>query len=69
MQIDHPTDTNLDRTTNELYGKIRRLIVQADALNEQRDIYEDRIIPPTEDTLKLAIVDYRGKRTDFFTLI
>ncbi|TWU42573.1 TolC family protein [Novipirellula artificiosorum] len=54
---------------DDLYGKIRRLIVQADALNEQRDLYKDRIIPRTEDTLKLSIADYRGKRTDFFTLI
>ncbi len=63
------TTRRLEAERDELYGKIRRLIVQADALNEQRDIYEDRIIPRTEDTLKLAIADYRGKRTDFFTLI
>ena len=40
-----------------------------DSLVEQEGIYEDRIIPRTEDTLKLSIADYRGKRTDFFTLI
>ena len=59
----------LEAERDELYGKIRRLIVQADALVEQRNIYEGRIIPRTEDTLKLSIADYRGKRTDFFTLI
>lgn len=63
------TTRRLEAERDELYGKIRRLIVQADALVEQRDIYEDRIIPRTEDTLKLAIADYRGKRTNFFTLI
>ncbi|MCP4891379.1 MAG: TolC family protein, partial [Planctomycetaceae bacterium] len=63
------TTRRLEAERDELYGKIRRLIVQADALVEQRDIYEDRIIPRTEDTLKLSIADYRGKRTDFFTLI
>jgi outer membrane protein TolC len=52
-----------------LYGKLRRLLAQADAFTEQRDIYEQRIIPRTEDTLKLSIADYRGKRTDFFSLI
>lgn len=63
------TTRRLEAERDELYGKIRRLIVQADALVEQRDIYEGRIIPRTEDTLKLSIADYRGKRTDFFTLI
>jgi len=63
------TTRRLEAERDELYGKIRRLIVQADALVEQRDIYEDRLIPRTEDTLKLSIADYRGKRTDFFTLI
>ncbi|PHQ35090.1 transporter [Rhodopirellula bahusiensis] len=63
------TTRRLEAERDELYGKIRRLIVQADALVEQRNIYEDRIIPRTEDTLKLSIADYRGKRTDFFTLI
>ena len=63
------TTRRLEAERDELYGKIRRLIAQADALVEQRDIYEDRIIPRTEDTLKLSIADYRGKRTDFFTLI
>jgi len=63
------TTRRLEAERDELYGKIRRLIVQADALVEQRNIYENRIIPRTEDTLKLSIADYRGKRTDFFTLI
>jgi outer membrane protein TolC len=52
-----------------IYGQLRRLLAQADAFAEQRDIYEKRIIPRTEDTLKLAIADYRGRRTDFFSLI
>lgn len=63
------TTRRLEAERDELYGKIRRLIVQADALVEQRDIYNERIIPRTEDTLTLSIADYRGKRTDFFTLI
>lgn len=63
------TTRRLQAERDELYGKLRRLIAQADALNEQRDIYENRIIPRTEDTLKLSIADYRGKRADFFSLI
>ena len=63
------TAKRLDAERDALYGKLRRLLVQADALVEQRDIYAQRIIPRTEDTLTLAIADYRGKRTDFFSLI
>ncbi|WP_068136209.1 TolC family protein [Roseimaritima ulvae] len=63
------TTRRLEAERDELYGKIRRLVVQAEALNQQRDIYQNRIIPRTESTLKLSIADYRGKRTDFFTLV
>ncbi|WP_235908930.1 TolC family protein [Roseiconus nitratireducens] len=63
------TTRRLEATRDEIYGKLRRLMAQADALIEQRDIYRERIVPRTEDTLKLAIADYRGERTDFFTLI
>lgn len=63
------TSKRLDAQRDALYGKLRRLLAQADAFTEQRDIYQKRIIPRTEDTLKLAIADYRGKRTDFFSLI
>jgi outer membrane protein TolC len=63
------TAQRLEAERDSLYGKVRRLIAQADALIEQRSIYENRIIPRTEDTLKLTISDYRGKRADFFSLI
>jgi outer membrane protein TolC len=63
------TTKRLSAERDALYGKLRRLLAQADAFTEQRDIYKKRIIPRTEDTLKLAIADYRGKRTDFFSLI
>lgn len=68
----HRTGSSAQRLQAErdvLYGKLRRLMAQADALTEQRDIYQKRIIPRTEDTLKLSVADYRGKRTDFFALI
>ena len=63
------TTQRLEAERDEIYGRLRRLLAQADAFVEQTDVYEDRIIPRTEDTLKLAIADYRGERTDFFTLI
>jgi len=59
----------LEAERDAIQGKLRRLIAQADALVEQEGIYEHRIIPRSEDTLKLSISDYRGKRTDFFSLI
>lgn len=59
----------LEAERDAIQGKLRRLIAQADALIEQHDIYEQRIIPRTEDTLKLSMADYRGKRTDFFALV
>lgn len=63
------TMQRLEAERDEIYGRLRRLLAQADSLVEQTDIYESRLIPRTEDTLKLAIADYRGERTDFFTLI
>lgn len=67
------TTERLDAERNALYGKLRRLLAQADALIEQRDVYEKRIIPRVEDTLNLSIADWRGSRsenrTDFFTVI
>ncbi|MCA9125530.1 MAG: TolC family protein [Planctomycetales bacterium] len=68
----HRTSSSTERLEAErdaIQGKLRRLMAQADALVQQQDIYKDRIIPRTEDTLTLSIADYRGKRTDFFTLI
>jgi cobalt-zinc-cadmium efflux system outer membrane protein len=63
------TVKRLDAERDALYGKLRRLLAQADAFAEQRDIYQQRIIPRTEDTLKLSFADWRGDRTDFFSLI
>lgn len=63
------TVQRLEAERDEIYGRLRRLLAQADSLVEQTKIYEERLVPRTEDTLKLAIADYRGERTDFFTLI
>ncbi|WP_419580200.1 TolC family protein [Stieleria magnilauensis] len=63
------TMQRLEAERDEIYGRLRRLLVQADSFVEQTNIYEERLIPRTEDTLKLAIADYRGERTDFFALI
>lgn len=36
---------------------------------EQLDLFRNRIIPRTEQTLQLATADYRSERVDFFSLI
>ncbi|WP_237607621.1 TolC family protein [Roseimaritima sediminicola] len=53
---------------DEIMGQLRRLVAEADAVLEQRRLYEERIIPRTEATLKLSVADYRGGRSDFFSL-
>ena len=63
------TTGRLQAERDALYGQLRRLLAQADALVEQRAVYEERIIPRIEDTLELAIADYQGEGTDFFSLI
>ncbi len=56
-------------TRDELFGKVRRLFAQAEALVEQLRLYEDRIIPRTQKTLRFAEADYRGERADFLEVI
>lgn len=63
------TVQRLEAERSEIYGRLRRLLAQAESLVDQASIYQDRLVPRTEDTLKLAIADYRGERTDFFSLI
>jgi outer membrane protein TolC len=63
------TTQRLRAERDQVYGQLRRLTAQADALIEQISIYEQRMIPRTEDTLKLGVADYRGERTDFGSLI
>lgn len=63
------TSSLLQSERDSIAGKLRRLLAQADALIEQEQIYTDRIIPRTEDTLKVTLADYRGKKTDFSSVI
>lgn len=63
------TSQRLSAERDELFGKIRRLLAQADALSQQRALFRDRLIPRTEDALELTIADYGGNRTEFFSVI
>ena len=44
---------------------IRRLIVQAEAIEQQIELFEDRIIPKTEQALQVSAADYRVNKVDF----
>lgn len=59
----------LQSERDSIAGKLRRLLAQADSLIEQEQIYSERIIPRTEDALKVSLADYRGKKTDFSSVI
>ncbi|GIW97131.1 MAG: hypothetical protein KatS3mg111_0464 [Pirellulaceae bacterium] len=59
----------LDAERNLIGGKIRHLVAQADALADQYQIFEDKIIPRTEQTLEINLADYRGKRSEFFSVV
>jgi outer membrane protein TolC len=56
-------------TRDELFGKVRRLYAQAESYTQQLSLYQEKIIPRTNRTLKFAAADYRGKRADFFDVI
>lgn len=58
-----------DAELDELFSMLRRLLARADASLQQLDLYRGRIIPRTEQTLQLATADYRGERTDFYSLV
>lgn len=63
------TRERYDAERDALYGRLRRLLAEAVSLEEQREIYRSRILPRLEDTLRIAVADYRGERADFFTVI
>lgn len=59
------TSSLLQSERVSIAGRLRQLVVEFDALLEQTEILQDRIIPRTEDALEIALVDYSGNRTDF----
>ena len=63
------TRERYDAERDALQGRLRRLLAQAVSLDEQREIYRSRILPRVEDTLRIAVADYRGERADFFSVI
>lgn len=58
-----------DATRDDTFRQIRRLIAQADAAQKQIDLFEESIIPKTEQALKVSIADYRVGKLDFLQVI
>lgn len=54
---------------DRLRGQLRRQVAAAYAAAEQLELFRDRLIPKTEQTLEIATVDYQGKKADFTDLI
>jgi outer membrane protein TolC len=55
----------LDDARNDTVRQIRRLIEEAAAADEQRKLFNERILPRARRTLQLSTADYRGQLVDF----
>ena len=58
-----------DAARDDTYRQIRRLIAQADAAQQQIDLFGEAILPRTEQTLDVSIADYRVGKVDFLQVI
>ena len=54
---------------DRLCAELRRLVATAEAAIAQIELFEQQLIPRTEQTLNLATADYREERADFFNLV
>jgi outer membrane protein, heavy metal efflux system len=54
---------------NDTFRQIRRLMVQARALDEQLQLFRENIIPHAEQTLQVSVADYRVGSVSFLQLI
>jgi len=63
------TMSRAEAERDRIRGQLRRQVAAAYAAEEQKKLFEDRLIPRTEKTLEITFADYRGKKTDFFNVI
>ena len=63
------TTLRLDAERDRVRGTLRRQVAAAYAAIEQLELFRDRLIPRTEQTLQIATADYQGKKADFTDLI
>ncbi|HID21265.1 MAG TPA: TolC family protein, partial [Planctomycetaceae bacterium] len=54
-----------DATKDDTFRLIKRLVVQARALDEQARLFRESIVPKAEQTLRVSTADYRVGRVDF----
>ena len=58
-----------DAARDDTFRMIKRLSVQARALDEQIKLFRDSILPRAEQTLKVSVADYRVGKVDFQQII
>ncbi len=68
----HQRNNTINRREAErdrLRGQLRRQVAAAYAAVEQLELFRDRLVPRTEQTLEIATADYQGKKADFTDLV
>ena len=63
------TTRNYEATRNDTFRKIRRLTVKAISQEEQIKLFRDKIIPKTEQALRISATDYRVGKVDFQQIV
>lgn len=58
-----------DAARDDTFRMIKRLTVQAKALDEQIKLFRDSILPRADQTLKVSVADYRVGKVDFQQII
>ena len=58
-----------DAERDDTFRQIRRLIAQADAFEQQIELFTENIIPRAEQTLQVSVADYRVGKVDFLQII
>lgn len=63
------TKLRRDAEHDKIRGTLRRQVAAADAAIEQLELFRERLIPRTTQTLEITTADYQGKKADFTDLI
>ena len=58
-----------DAVRDDTFRLIKRLMVQVRALDQQRSLFQEGIIPKAEQTLRVSTADYRVGKVDFQQII
>ncbi len=63
------TINRLEAERDRLRGQLRRQVAAVYAANEQLRLFQERLVPRTEQTFEIAIADYQGSKADFTDLV